>query len=162
MASITEILNTAQQGVQAVNGLVKQMTGTLNNIAGQLSSINTQLASFEDAWTPYTPVIGVFAGSIVATSTGRFNQIGKTTFVQIAITFSSGANGGSAISATLPVPSVSGFGYIIPGRELNWSGKMLQGYTPASSYVLIFNYDNTYPSSNNTSFLTLTGVYEAA
>jgi hypothetical protein len=38
MASLSDILTTIQQGVTALNGLVKQMMGSLNNIASQLSS----------------------------------------------------------------------------------------------------------------------------
>ncbi len=170
MAGISDILNTAQQGVTATNNLVKQMTGTLNNINGQFSSITTsissidaQLTAMEAAWTLYTSTIAVSGGTVVATSTGKFNRIGKTVFVNFTIAMSSGGAGSGFVTATLPVLAnvpIAINQHVFAGRENLVVGKMLQGAVFASSAVGIFNYDNTYPGGNGFG-LTMSGVYEA-
>jgi hypothetical protein len=178
MASLADILATVQQGVTAANALVKQMTGTLNNISGQfngintsissintqLSSIDTQLAGFEAAWTPYSPAVTPFSGSIVVSaSTGRYHQIGKTTFVQMTMILSSGGAGSGLIYATLPFLTNASYSYTMAGRETLVTGKMLQGFTGftgLTSALAITNYDNSYPGGNGYELL-INGIFES-
>lgn len=143
MAGLSDILTTVQQGVTAVN-----------NLAMQLQTINRP-------WTPWTPVVTANAGTIVYTSTGRFEQIGKTVFFNMGISLSSGGAGSGAILSTYPVLATLNSINVTAGRETGVTGKMLQGITAGANLLAIFNYDNSYPGGNGFQ-LDLSGVYEAA
>lgn len=110
------------------------------------------------AWASYVPVITGATGTItLATATGRWTQVGKTTFVEIDLTITTNGTGGTAVDATLPVAG-NGFS-AFSGRDFT-SGKMLQGVVSGATLV-IFNYDNSYPGADGER-LVISGSYEAA
>ncbi len=147
--SLTDLFTAVQNGVVAINNL------------------KTQFAKGNSPWTPYTPAIGAAIGTIVATSTGRYQQVGKTVSFQMSIIFSSAALGSGYIFASVPIPInlvlPTNGAYTMAGREDFGTGKMLQAITQqfAANRIAILNYDGSYPAVN-VSVLNVTGIYEAA
>lgn len=112
-----------------------------------------------NAWTAYTPTITAGSGTITTKSaTGRYKQLGKTIFLQMAITITTNGSGAVSVNATLPF--TGGSTCVISGRENIATGKMLQGIIVGGS-IFILNYDNTYPGADGAN-LFLSGVYESA
>lgn len=117
------------------------------------------------AWVGYSPVVGTSGGSITATSTGRFKQIGKTVFVQLEIDVATVTSGSGYVTVTLPVraaPSLPSGCQMLSGREIAVVGNGLCGQIGfGGTTVAVLNYNNTYPAAAGYK-LVLGGVYEAA
>jgi hypothetical protein len=140
----------------------KKQNMSIQLIAGVTSTTATSIAAYEAAWTAYTPVITASVGTITTKSgAGRHKTIGKTVFVEMALTITTNGTGSGNIIATLP-STASAFAFVLAGRENAATGKMLQGIIGVSaSSVSVFNYDNTYPAADGY-VLIVSGTYEKA
>ncbi len=133
-----------------------------SDITGTLAIANGGTGDTGTAWTSYSPSLTCQSGGplTVASSTGRYKTLGKTVFVQIAVTITTNGTCATWVNASLPVQVANNY-YVISGREELISQKMLQGaMSPGSVSVAIINYDNTYPGANG-ALLIVSGVYEA-
>lgn len=113
------------------------------------------------AWTTYTPslVCGNFPSTLTAASaTGRYRQIGKTTFVEIDITITTNGACGTYLGATLPFAAVAAT--VLPAANRS-NGFVATGNVGATgSTAAIFLYNGAYPGGD-ANVVTLNGVYEA-
>lgn len=114
-------------------------------------------------WTAYTPTITAGSGTLTTVSaTGRYLNMGKLTFVQVAITITTNGTAAGSVRATLP-NTATAVGWMLTGRENGLTAKLLQGFIGPGSPTLItiVNYDNTYPGASGASII-VSGCYENA
>lgn len=154
----------------AESNSVGSATAPLQNFFGQnfgsiptvalYKAASTTIVSWDDgrAWTAYTPTVTGTA-SFVGTATGRFKQIGKTVFVSVQVTCTTGGNAGSV---SLPVSSATSFAGVMLGREVTATGALWQAYVGGSvSVATLFTYNNTIAMSAGHT-LHISGTYENA
>lgn len=133
-------------------------------ITGPLVVANGGTNDTGTSWTTYTPTVSSLAGTITtASATGRFKTLGKTVWVQIAVTITTNGTGSSAVTATLPVslPSSGVANYALAGYNAT-TAKLLAGLATlgAATRINIFQYDGTYPAASGDT-LIITGTYES-
>lgn len=127
--------------------------------AANISTGTIPTARLGGAWTAYTPSISCASGTIttLGTTTGRWQQLGKTVAVEMDITITTNGSCAGYISPTLPTTTNSAAAFA--GRE-NTNGKMLSvSFASGVNQGVVVNYDNTYPGSSGARII-LTGVYE--
>jgi hypothetical protein len=100
-----------------------------------------------DAWRSYTPTVTAQTGTIttVGDVVANYKVIGSTVYVTLDITITTNGTGAGDLRVTLPygTPATHSTG---SGKETVTGGKGLMAWIQAgASYVLITNYDNTYP-----------------
>ena len=136
--------------------------GLTTHVSGTLPVANGGTGDTGTAWTSYTPTVSAGSGTFTSVSaTGRYKTIGKTTFIQIAVTITTNGTAASNVQATLP-STAAGFHYALNGRETNSTGLMLNAVVfSGTNLVYITKYDNTYIGANGY-VLSVCGVYEAA
>lgn len=122
------------------------VAGATSNIQAQ---INTKMAS--PTWSNFTPTITLVggAGNAVpqfANTAARYSQIGKTVFVEVAMSGDGGTEGAGTgtFSVALPVAasanfaSDSGFGLVVPcGYWFNNTSESLIGFLIAPSGTVV-------------------------
>lgn len=125
-----------------------------------LASESTGLQWNSGAWTSYTPTITAGSGTFTSVSgTARYIRIGKLCAVQQQVTVTT--NGTAAVEVRLTLPFNASTNICIgSGREVNVTGKMLQGEVN-TTYIGWRNYDNSYPVGSNYTFFG-TAIYEVA
>ncbi len=153
---------TAANGV-TIDGLnIKDAALTTANSVPNSTLSNSGAFSSNWAWTAYTPTVSSASGTITtASATGKSTQIGKTAFVDMAITITTNGTGAGAVLATLPITGFSATRILGYGRANVVSGNQLQARGSSTSQVAIYNYNGTYPGVN-TEVLLVTVIYEAA
>jgi hypothetical protein len=127
------------------------------NVTGEITATGT-------AWTTYTPTVSAASGTFTtASATGRFKRLGKTCFIQVAVTITTNGTAAVSVGATLPAGVTGGSGiYVLAGRENALVGSMLQGIVSAgASAMSIQKYDNTYPGGTG-AVLVVGGAFETA
>jgi len=136
--------------------------GLATHVDGTLPVANGGTGDTGTAWTNYTPTITPASGTFTsASATGRYKQIGKTVFIQVAVSITTNGTAAGNVRVTLPA-TVAAFHHVLSGRENNVTGYALNAVVAASTnYMYITKYDNTYPGANGYA-LCVTGVYEAA
>lgn len=114
------------------------------------------------AWTAYTPTITATSGTFTSVSaTGKYKQIGKTTFIQIAITITTNGTAAGVVLATPPAGITANGNFILPGRELAVIGTTVTAtVVSGAAQIQITKYDATYPGVNGAQ-LVVSGSYEA-
>jgi hypothetical protein len=161
----TQILQETSSGVPgwtAVGaGTVTTLTagtGITFSSGATCTTTCTVTATGSGAWTPYTvtaaPATGAFT---TASAVGRWNQVGKTVFVSIAVTITTVGTAAGSVSVNLPAAS-NGYA-VFTGKEAVLNGKALGGTTNNSSNLILTNYDNTSPIAAG-SVLVVTAAYE--
>lgn len=144
-----------------VNADITQLIG----LTTPLSAAQGGTGNDGGTWTTYAPTITAQSGTIttVGAVTGRYRQIGKTVHVSLTIPITTNGTGAVSVAATLPVSPAASFDYAMAGHARAVSGKMLKAFILPSSptFLLIRNYDDTYPASNG-EILAVSGFYEAA
>jgi hypothetical protein len=130
-----------------------------NGVTGVLPSANGGVDT--SGWSSYTPSISAASGTFTSVSaSGKYKQIGKTTFVHMAITITTNGTAAGHIIASTPSSCNLTHGGVFYGRADVVSGKMLQGIIGAGlSAVNITNYDNTYPGASGET-IVVQGTYE--
>jgi len=144
------VIDTVGQAISVIPGSTGGSTsngGTVTNYLG-------------NAWTPYTPVVTPNTGAFTTVSaTGRYQRIGRTVFVQIAVTITTNGTAAGYVNVTLPLATAAA-GYM-GGVDSGASGKALSGtmFAASATNVVVRFYDSTYPGSSG-AVLLLEGVYE--
>lgn len=115
------------------------------------------------AYITYVPTIAATSGSFTAvTANGRYRQVGKLVFIQLAIVITTNGSASGFVTAALPLTAVNtgNSNYFLTGRGNAISGKTLWGQVqPNSTTLVIGNYDNSYPGASGET-LILSGLYE--
>jgi hypothetical protein len=94
----------------------------------QVDGFITSLGGTSTGWTSYTPTLTQGATLTKTVNYARYKQIGKTVFVNIAMTITSGGTAGSRIRTSLPIPMIStdivnlGSGYYFDAGTAHYSG----------------------------------------
>lgn len=146
------------------SGTMTNVTGLplTTGVTGTLPVANGGTGDTGTAWAAWTPTITAGSGTFTSVNgAGRYKQIGKTVFFQIAINIVTNGTAGTNVQATLPVSAVTSMVYVVAGREIT-VGNMLQGSIGVvGANILLINYtNNAYPGATGYS-LNLSGVYEA-
>lgn len=159
-------------GENIVRLVGNQATGTVYNgtpafnseveilVSGAAGVVFTQNVGI--SWTAFTPSIASGSGALTtASTTGRYRKNGKTVHIEMVATIT--ANGTGATNIVLGLPfQASAFPFILSGKDIGVSAKMLEGAILASGTTCsVTNYDGTYPAANG-SQLVITGTYETA
>lgn len=157
--------------LSGLNGGVPETTFTLSDflVKVKASGVGDVLVSASNFLLAMFPAWAAFAASITAasgtfttvSSTGKYQQFGKTVIFDFAITITTNGTAAIAIIATLPVTAKDTTGGVGFGRADAISGKMQQAYLASSTTFKIQNYDGTYGGATS-EVIRGTIVYEAA
>lgn len=158
-----EIL-TEQRGDPANRALMPEdlegLTNSTSAIEADVATNTATIAAHEAAWTSYTPTVTAGSGTVVATTTGKYQTIGKTVFVNISIVINTNVGASVSLIATLPAAAASGGVWVLAGQ--NTANTALVGLIAAgASTVVIHTATGGYPAVG-TQPLYVSGVYEAA
>ncbi len=156
--SLTNTLTITRAGGDTING------GTSVVLSAPLSSISLTsdggsqwyaITNQAGQWTPYTPVAAATTGTF--TTSGRYQQIGKTIFVNIVVQLTSAVTG----TFTVTLPTLSKSNAVISGKEIATIGTGAAGFVLAASNSLsvLNSAGSQYTANGNT--IVLTGSYEA-
>jgi len=138
----------------------------LNPIPATLPTSSGGTGDTGTSWsTSFTPVVTSASGSLTATGTCRYKQIGKTVFISLSVTVSSSGTSSGALIITLPVAAggSTSVGPIIPGIEAGLTSKAVTGFVApsiSSSAIRSHLYDGTFLATAGSVFL-FNGVYES-
>jgi hypothetical protein len=133
-----------------------------SSVTGTLPTTNGGTGDTGGACTTYTPTVTTGSGTIttLGSASGRYKRFGRLMFLEITVPITTNGTGGTSVRATLPLSLTSASDFYLVGREILVSGKELEGRAGVSStYVEIFNYDNTYPGGSATQ-ITVSGWIE--
>lgn len=139
-----------------VNGGILDNTAetTVKNLEGNIG--------FSPPWIDFTPTLGSGGGSITATTSGKYKQIGNMVFVQMEINTVSADTGTGFLTLTLPTkPGVSLDVFALAAQELSANVGCIAHTQSSSGTVILTKYDGMYPSAVGFSF-TVSGVYQVA
>lgn len=145
-----------------VSDSIKQLVTAAQGLDSRLTTDEATLTAMQAAWTPYTPTVTPSSGAFTTVSaSGRYKQIGKTVHVGLLVNITTNGTAAGNIQVSLPI-QCSGLCYAaITGREVNVTGKMLQGYIAGGSTAMyIWNYDNSYAGGTGYAFY-ISAVYES-
>jgi hypothetical protein len=140
---------------------------TAGTTAGQILTAAT-LNTIGAAWETYTPTVTSQSGTITSFTSrlGKYTRINKLVVVQYDIQILNNGTGGTWITITKPITSVTplggGTGAIGFGTETNISGVSHTVREGGTTSVLLLNITGAgYPGGNNA---RITGffIYEAA
>ena len=164
IGNATGILLAAGAGnnIQILNNDLRGNTINLSNAATGASVIVANNLGANEAWTNYTPTVGVVSGTITTLGaiSGRYQKINKQLFISVAIAITTNGTGAVAVTATLPTGLTAASDQVLVGRENSITGNQLQGVIFAGAgSISITRYDNAYPGGNGHRLL-LTGVIE--
>lgn len=146
------------------DGNIKAKTLTVSGVT-TLTTLDAttykRLGVEQGVWTTYTPTLAAESGSFTsATAQGRYARNGKVINFYVMVTITNAGTAGGGIRVGLPVTAYHPFPAVIPGRENQSTGTMLQGIM-ANDHVNVFTYTNgSIIGSNRT--VILGGSYEAA
>jgi hypothetical protein len=129
----------------------------LASISNAIGTANAAIKSDEAAWTPYTPTVTIPSGA--GTATGRYKQIGKTVFINIDVTITTG---GASCVVSLPtgITTASSIAYI-SGGEVVVSGATFGGRIAGTTLILVCANPLTAAVTTGNRII-LSGSFEAA
>ena len=128
------------------------------SIGNPLAVANGGTGDTGAAWTAYTPTVTPGGGSFTTVSaTGRYKVLGKTVWMEAAITITTVGTATGTLALSLPVGTVNGDGACV-FRDINVSGKTGSGQLAGgnSSIVNILTYDGV------TSFIAASAVIKTS
>lgn len=137
---------------------------TAGNVTGTVAVANGGTGDTGTVWTTaatgaITPLVG---SGLVASGTMRYKIIGKTVFIQLAITITTlgTTSGNFVIAGAFPVAPYQTA--VIGGRENNVTGSVCFGsVAPGGVNMFAGRYDNTLTGFTNGSLILLNGSYES-
>lgn len=143
------------------NMALQQQAKVISSATDDITALQTQTSGYESAWANYTPTIDAAAGSFTTVSgTGRYKQIGKTTFFTVTITITTNGTAASWVRATLPATAANA-NFSLSARDDTAGIELHARIAASSTRADIFKIDGTYPGADGKT-LFLSGVYEAA
>jgi hypothetical protein len=159
-SSFGAYLSTNASGDVLLASLASGNTGTLTVSAAGTSVTDLNVAgtgTIAGAWaTTSTAISGIGGGTISGTATLRYRKIGRTVFLNVAISGITNTN--ETVGVRFTVPWTAAALTILAGRENTNTGKALQGVINGTLFQVLY-YDNTNPgATGNTLFLS--GVLE--
>lgn len=119
---------------------------------------------YNEAWNAYTPTITAQSGAFTAVSaTGRWKQVGKLVFIELAITITTNGTAAGGIRATLPSApgNVAGNDYFGSGRNTSQGTMVFAQFSAGSQTAFLKKVDDTYPGATG-AVLKISGMYEVA
>jgi hypothetical protein len=144
--------------------LIKNHAATIalgSEVSGTLPVANGGTGDTGTAWAAYTPTIDAAGGAFTTVSgTGRYKQIGKTTFFTVTIIITTNGTASSWVRATLPATAANA-NFSLSARDDTAGIELHARIAASSTRADIFKTDGTYPGADGKT-LFLSGVYEAA
>lgn len=125
-----------------------------------VAQIIAAAASLNFIWTPWVPVLTSVGGAITAyaVNNARFLTFGKLTNIELDVSITTVGTASGDLLVTLPNTPARNF--VVVGRDITVSGKMLQGSSVSSPmHVCYFDSTSVFPSGNGVR-LVLNGSYE--
>lgn len=148
--------------------------------AASLNAMSDELASYNAAWTSWTPTISGTGWAIGdGTSTGKYAQVGKLVYCNAEVTFGAGTTFGAGnLSCSIPITAAAASLQYVGNCRLSDTGVgaypgVVALATTTTVLIYALRADGTYTSQNNvTSTIPFTwgstdvirwqGFYEAA
>ena len=128
------------------------------------SAKQSPAALSQTPWTAFTPTVTAGSGTITTLGavSARYQELGKTVFVEYDITITTNGTGASSINVTYPNSAVPAANFVLHGREIAVTGSALEAtFAVGGSTGSILTYANAYPGGNGNR-LIVSGIFERA